>query len=147
MLQTYYLGGLHESQDTSAGSQPGDAESVWQRRAPAKRGLEHSDAPKQVHCPACRTSRLARYPKTMYLKSSRSPTTSAPGLEEPFGCQKRRGAPHCFVLLRQLHYLIGVFQHVEHAELRVDELLVAFHDHHDGNRTNVLSAALALQPR
>ncbi|GLD98358.1 hypothetical protein PINS_up007055 [Pythium insidiosum] len=120
MLQTYYLGGC---------TSPKTPRPVASQATPSPCGSDepqpseasNTATPEQVHCPACRTSRLARYPKTMVLKSRLDAKSDA--------------SPALFVLLRQLHYLIGVFQHVEHAELRVDELLVAFHDHHDGNRT------------
>ncbi|KAJ0397001.1 hypothetical protein P43SY_007240 [Pythium insidiosum] len=124
MLQTYYLGGCNSPKTPQPLPQPtptptpspcgSDETHPDGSAASAPTGPSSREPPSsQVHCPACRTSRLARYPKTMVLKSrlEAQPEASAA----------------VFVLLRQLHYLVSVFQHVDHAELRVDELLVAFH--------------------
>lgn len=97
-LQVFYLGRCHGPKDAAADS------------TNCSDGAAAADV-----CPACQTSRLAKFRRVMALKAR---------LE----AQKEATEPKLLVLLRQLHYLVGVFQHVEHAELKIDEILAAAHD-------------------
>ncbi|TMW57916.1 hypothetical protein Poli38472_013390 [Pythium oligandrum] len=104
-LQTYYLGGctspkVHEARENF------EENNTVREPAPEK-------ATEQVPCPACRSSRLARYPRTMVLKAE---------METHPGPDAR-----ILTLLRQLHYLTSVFQHVEHAEQKIDAILTSLH--------------------
>ncbi|KAL4109942.1 hypothetical protein PRIC1_001635 [Phytophthora ramorum] len=69
-------------------------------------------------CPACRSSRLAQYRRTMALKTR---------LES---AQQASDAV-LLVLLRQLHYLVGAFQNVENAVQTIDGILVSAHEQVD----------------
>ncbi|KAG7381044.1 Phosphoglucomutase-3 [Phytophthora pseudosyringae] len=97
-LQAYYLGGR-----CSTGS---NGCSDW--------GVDDVTG-EPTPCPACRSSRLARYRRTMALKTR---------LE----ASKQVTDAALLVLLRQLHYLVGAFQNVENAVQTIDGILVSAHD-------------------
>ncbi|TYZ69301.1 hypothetical protein PybrP1_003929 [[Pythium] brassicae (nom. inval.)] len=118
-LQVYYLGRCTGgARDTAAN--PDTVADDEEEEDAVRAGGSCSDggdaAPaERSRCPACRTSRLAKFRRVMALKArleARHEATESTLL----------------VILRQLHYLVGVFQHVENAERRIDELLVAAHD-------------------
>lgn len=118
-LQTFYLGGCHgpkEAEESKATSISSSSEATPTTRASGICSDGAVDDPCEPSlCPACRTSRLAKFRRVMALKArleARSEATETKLL----------------VILRQLHYLIGVFQHVENADQRIDSILVAAHD-------------------
>lgn len=97
-LQVYYLGRCHAATDRSSSSC-------------SDSGALDESSP----CPACATSRLAKFRRVMALKARLEARQEA--TESTF-----------LTVLRQLHYLVGVFQHVENAERRIDDLVVGAHD-------------------
>ncbi|KUF94447.1 NLRC3 protein [Phytophthora nicotianae] len=101
-LQTYYLGGRCSTGSNGCSSDWG-VDDVTGEPAP---------------CPACRSSRLARYRRTMALKTR---------LE----ASKQATDAVLLVLLRQLHYLVGAFQNVENAVQTIDDILVSAHEEMD----------------
>ncbi|RLN47852.1 hypothetical protein BBJ29_002810 [Phytophthora kernoviae] len=66
-------------------------------------------------CPACRSSRMAQYRRTMAFKTR---------LE----ASKQATDAVLLVLLRQLHYLVGAFQNVENAVQTIDDTLMSAHE-------------------
>lgn len=97
-LQAYYLGG-----QCSTGS---NGCSDW--------GVDNATG-EPTPCPACRSSRLAQYRRTMAFKTR---------LE----ASKQATDAVLLALLRQLHYLVGAFQNVENAVQTIDEILVTAHE-------------------
>ncbi|KAF1324399.1 Protein nlrc3, partial [Globisporangium splendens] len=116
-LQTYYLGGCmspkEDDVEETKGSVDADDDAVLLGgKRPRKNSLSCADADL---CPACRTSRLAKFRRVMLLKAR---------LES----KKEATEEKLLVILRQLHYLIGVFQHVDNADDKIDSILVSVHD-------------------
>jgi hypothetical protein len=117
-LQTYYLGGCMSPKDEDEATRA-NADDV-PAEGTRKNSISCADAivedPREPNlCPACRTSRLAKFRRVMALKArleSRKEATEAKLL----------------VILRQLHYLIGVFQHVDNGDQTIDNILVSVHD-------------------
>ncbi|KAG7387802.1 Phosphoglucomutase-3 [Phytophthora boehmeriae] len=66
-------------------------------------------------CPACRSSRMAHYRRTMAFKTR---------LE----ASKQATDAVLLVLLRQLHYLVGAFQNVDNAVQTIDDILMSAHE-------------------
>ncbi|KAL7690056.1 putative leucine-rich repeat domain superfamily [Plasmopara halstedii] len=66
-------------------------------------------------CAACRSSRLARYRRTMKLRARLKASKQATDVI-------------LLKLLRQLHYLVGAFQNVENAVQTIDDILVSVHE-------------------
>ncbi|CAI5705803.1 hypothetical protein KXD40_000760 [Peronospora effusa] len=97
-LQAYYLGGRCSAGPN--GCSDGGVGDVTSER---------------TFCSACRSSRLARYRRTMALKTR---------LE----AAKQATDDVLLVLLRQLHYLVGAFQNVENAVQTIDDILVSAHE-------------------
>ncbi|DAZ92938.1 TPA: hypothetical protein N0F65_008466 [Lagenidium giganteum] len=60
------------------------------------------------------STRLARYPRTLEIKERRA--------------AKESSQSFLLILLRQLHYLVNVFRHVDNAEAVIDNILAAAHD-------------------
>lgn len=104
-LQAYYLGGCHGPKDPGAAAPDASTALADDNTVVREPSL----------CPACRNSRLAKFRRVMALKAR---------LE----ARKEATPAALLVLLRQLHYLIGVFQHVDGADERIDALLVSVHD-------------------
>ncbi|KAF4031289.1 Leucine Rich repeat [Phytophthora infestans] len=101
-LQTYYLGGR-------CCTGPNGCSSDW-----GVDGVTGEPTP----CPACRSSRLARYSRTMAFKTRLETSRQATDTV-------------LLVLLRQLHYLVGAFQNVENAAQTIDDILVSVHEEID----------------
>uniref|UniRef100_A0AAV1VEL9 Uncharacterized protein n=1 Tax=Peronospora matthiolae TaxID=2874970 RepID=A0AAV1VEL9_9STRA len=85
----------------------------------------------QTLCPACKSSRLASYRRTMALITRLEAT-------------KQVTDSVLLVLLRQLHYLANAFQNVENAIQAIDDILVSAHEgtdepQHVSNNTLVFS--------
>ncbi|KAG6576147.1 protein nlrc3 [Phytophthora cinnamomi] len=97
-LQAYYLGGRCSAGSSGCGD--------W--------GVDDVTG-EPTPCPACRSSRLAQYRRTMALKTR---------LE----AAKQATDAALLVLLRQLHYLVGAFQNVENAVQTIDDILVSAHE-------------------
>uniref|UniRef100_K3WXX4 Uncharacterized protein n=1 Tax=Globisporangium ultimum (strain ATCC 200006 / CBS 805.95 / DAOM BR144) TaxID=431595 RepID=K3WXX4_GLOUD len=116
-LQTYYLGGCmspkeDEVEETKGSVDADDEAALLGGKRQRKNSLSCADADL---CPACRTSRLAKFRRVMLLKAR---------LES----KKEATEEKLLVILRQLHYLIGVFQHVDNADDKIDSILVSAHD-------------------
>lgn len=118
-LQTFYLGGCHgpkDAEESKANNTSSSEATTASTRASGICSDGAVDDPCEPSlCPACRTSRLAKFRRVMALKArleARGEATESKLL----------------VILRQLHYLIGVFQHVDNADQRIDSILVAAHD-------------------
>lgn len=116
-LQTYYLGGCNSPKNVAgpAAPKPSTTEdaSAPQPSPSSSAEVLPEKVAEQVPCPACRASRIAQYPRTMLFKAKLETEPDADKL--------------LMVLLRQLHYLVGVFQHIEHAEQKIDALLDSIH--------------------
>lgn len=97
-LQAYYLGGRCSTGNSGC--------SDW--------GVDDVTG-EPTPCPACRSSRMARYRRTMAYKTK---------LET----KKLATDAVLLVLLRQLHYLVGAFQNVENAVQTIDDILVSAHE-------------------
>ncbi|KAE9009210.1 hypothetical protein PR003_g17161 [Phytophthora rubi] len=97
-LQAYYLGGRCSTGSNGCGD--------W--------GVDDVTG-EPTPCPACRSSRLAQYRRTMALKTR---------LE----AAKQATDAVLLVLVRQLHYLVGAFQNVENAVQTIDNILVSAHE-------------------
>ncbi|GMF50924.1 unnamed protein product [Phytophthora fragariaefolia] len=94
-LQAYYLGGRCSTGTSGCGD--------W--------GVDNVTG-ELTPCPACRSSRLAQYRRTMTRLEAAKQATDA----------------ELLVLLRQLHYLVGAFQNVENAVQTIDDILVSAHE-------------------
>jgi hypothetical protein len=114
-LQTFYLGGCHGPKEPEESKASAPEQTATTKSSGICSDAVVEDPCEPSLCPACRTSRLAKFRRVMALKArleSRKEATEAKLL----------------VILRQLHYLIGVFQHVDNADQRIDSILVAAHD-------------------
>ncbi|CAH0482361.1 unnamed protein product [Peronospora belbahrii] len=113
-LQAYYLGG---------------------RCSPGRNGCTDQSVDditgEQIPCSACRSSRLARYRRTMALKTRLEAAQATDAV--------------LLVLLRQLHYLVGAFQNVENAVQTIDDILVSAHEEVDDDPPQFSSLPLSVQ--